>query len=65
MKAPPLKHIKTCKYCLDYKGHPKPIAPEDMKHASRMPDGSYKCGVCILADLLKLNGQYNIKKEKE
>jgi hypothetical protein len=56
MKAPPLKKIETCKYCLDYKGDPKPIFPEDMKYARRMADGSYKCRLCIIGDLLKLNG---------
>jgi hypothetical protein len=35
--------IETCKYCLDYKGQPKPILPEDISRAIRMPDGSYKC----------------------
>jgi hypothetical protein len=35
--------IETCKYCTDYKGQPKPILPEDMSRAIRMPDGSYKC----------------------
>jgi hypothetical protein len=28
MKAPPLKKIVTCPYCLDYKGDPKPILQE-------------------------------------
>ena len=47
--------IEMCKYCTDYKGDPKPIMPEDMKHARRMEDGSYKCQKCVLVDLLKLN----------
>ena len=48
--------IEMCKYCTDYKGDPMPIFPEDMKHARRMEDGSYKCGVCFIKELLKLNG---------
>ena len=56
MKGPPIKHIESCKYCLDKKGRPKPIWHEDMKHARRMPDGSYKCQKCQIIDLLKLNG---------
>jgi hypothetical protein len=36
----PIYRIKTCKYCLDYKGQPKPILPEDLPSAIRMPDGS-------------------------
>ena len=39
-------HIQTCKYCTDYKGRPKPILPEDMQDAKKMPDGSYKCLTC-------------------
>jgi hypothetical protein len=39
-------HIQTCKYCTDYKGRPKPILPEDMRDAKKMPDGSYKCLTC-------------------
>jgi hypothetical protein len=38
--------IQTCKYCIDYKGEPKPIPPEDMWGAKKMPDGSYKCLTC-------------------
>ena len=38
--------IQTCKYCTDYKGRPKPILPEDMQDAKKMPDGSYKCLTC-------------------
>jgi hypothetical protein len=41
-----MTEIKTCKYCLDYKGDPKPILPEDMVGTIRMPDGSYKCHQC-------------------
>ena len=59
MKAPPIMKIETCKYCLDYKGRPKPIWPEDMKHARKMEDGSYMCGKCILEELLKLNGHFS------
>ena len=39
-------NIETCKYCRDYKGRPKPILPEDMWDAKKMPDGSYKCLTC-------------------
>jgi hypothetical protein len=39
-------YIQTCKYCTDYKGRPKPILPEDMWGAKKMPDGSYKCLTC-------------------
>ncbi len=38
--------IRTCKYCLDYKGAPKPIMPDDML-MRRESDGSYRCGVCV------------------
>jgi hypothetical protein len=55
MKAQPIKKIVSCKYCLDDKGRPKPIWPDDMKHAKKMDDGSWKCGVCIAESLLKLN----------
>ena len=37
--------IEMCKYCLDYKGQPKPILPEDMKHARKMSDGYYVQGL--------------------
>lgn len=56
LKAPPIKHIERCKYCLDKTGRPKLIWPEDMKHARKMEDGSYKCGKCQIMDLLRLNG---------
>jgi hypothetical protein len=56
MKAPPLKKIVSCKYCLDYKGDPKPIFPDDMKHAKRMEDGSYMCRYCQVERMLRLNG---------
>jgi hypothetical protein len=46
LKAPPIKRIETFKYCTDYKGRPKPILPEDMQDAKKMPDGSYKCLTC-------------------
>ena len=39
-------HIRTCKYCTDYKGRPKPILSEDMWGVKKMPDGSYKCLTC-------------------
>jgi hypothetical protein len=47
--------IEMCKYCTDYKGRPKPILPEDMKHARKMEDGSYMCKYCHTERLLKLN----------
>jgi hypothetical protein len=43
--------IETCKYCTDYKGQPKPILPEDMSRAIRMPDGSYKCEPCLIEEI--------------
>jgi hypothetical protein len=43
--------IETCKYCLDYKGQPKPILPEDMSRAIRIPDGSYKCEPCQIEEI--------------
>jgi hypothetical protein len=43
--------IETCKYCTDYKGKPKPILPEDMSKAIRMPDGSYKCEPCQIEEI--------------
>ena len=52
-----------CKYCTDYKGDPKPIMPEDMKHARRMEDGSYMRGYCMTERLLKLNNSE--KKEDD
>jgi hypothetical protein len=52
---PPLKKIVTCPYCLDYKGDPKPIFPEDMKHARKMEDGSYMCKYCQVERMLRLN----------
>jgi hypothetical protein len=43
--------IETCKYCTDYKGQPKPILPEDLSRAIRMPDGSYKCEPCQIEEI--------------
>ena len=51
--------IEMCKYCFDYKGQPKPILPEDMKHARKMSDGSYMCRACINERLLKLSGHFS------
>jgi|SRR5215207_3952438 len=42
--------IRTCRYCTDYKGQPKPIMPDDLL-ARQEKDGSYKCGTCIRQDL--------------
>lgn len=46
MRAPPPIKIETCKYCTDYKGDPKPISPEKLAEAKKMPDGSFKCITC-------------------
>jgi hypothetical protein len=43
--------IETCKYCIDYKGQPKPILLEDMWGAKKMTDGSYKCLTCQTEEL--------------
>ena len=56
MPSSPIIRIESCKYCLDKKGRPKPIWPEDMKHARKMGDGSWMCGYCVAERLLKLNG---------
>jgi len=50
-----ITRLESCKYCLDAKGRPKPIWPDDMKHTRKMEDGSYMCGVCQIEMLLKLN----------
>lgn len=42
----PLQRVKSCKFCLDFKGQPKPISPENFYRAKRMPDGSFKCHIC-------------------
>ena len=42
----PIRHVKSCKFCTDYKGDPKPILPQDLQYAIRMPDGSFKCHKC-------------------
>src|SRR5215204_5012699 len=71
-----ITRLESCKYCTDYKGDPKPIMPENMKHARKMEDGSYMCGVCQVERLLKLNtpnsdraketiAEREIKQEKE
>jgi hypothetical protein len=43
---PSIQHVKSCKYCTDYKGDPKPILPENLQYAIRMPDGSLMCNTC-------------------
>jgi hypothetical protein len=43
--------IETCKYCTDFKGQHKPISPEDLPRAIRMPDGSYKCEPCQIEEI--------------
>jgi hypothetical protein len=43
--------VKTCKYCLDPRGKPKLILPEDLPRAIRMPDGSYKCESCQIEEI--------------
>ena len=50
----PLKHVKSCKYRTDYKGDPKPIMPENLYRAKRMPDGSFKCHVCLEEEIQKM-----------
>jgi hypothetical protein len=40
--------IETCKYSRDYKGQPKPILPEDMSGAIRIPDGPYNVSLVKL-----------------
>jgi hypothetical protein len=71
--------IETCKYCTDYKGQPKPIMPEDMSRAIRMPDGSYKCEPCQIEEIQnkivkvtpnsprakEILGEHAAKKKKE
>jgi hypothetical protein len=39
MKAPPIRRVKTCKYCLDFHGNPKLIMPKNQHLAKRMPSG--------------------------
>ena len=46
-----LKHVKSCKFCTDLKGQPKPIMPENLYRAKRMPDGSFKCERCQVEEL--------------
>jgi hypothetical protein len=43
--------VETCKYCLDPRGKPKIILPEDLPSAIRMPDGSYKCEPCQIEEI--------------
>ena len=51
MMRVPLQHVKSCKYCTDYKGQPKPIMPENLYRAKRMPEGSFKCETCQVEEL--------------
>ena len=46
MRLPPVQRVRSCKYCTDYKGQPKPIPPQDLQYAIRTPDGLYKCHKC-------------------
>ena len=46
-----MQHVKSCRYCTDYKGDPKPIMPENLYRAKRMPDGSFKCYTCQTEEL--------------
>jgi formate dehydrogenase assembly factor FdhD len=55
--------IRLCKYCLDYKGQPKPIMPDDFL-ARREKDGSYKCGVCVQEDIDNAIVKANPNSEK-
>jgi hypothetical protein len=43
--------VETCKYCLDPRGKPKIILPEDMASAIKMPDGSWKCEPCQIEEI--------------
>jgi hypothetical protein len=47
----PIIRVKSCKYCTDYKGQLKPIMPEGLPLAKRMPDGSFKCETCQIEEL--------------
>lgn len=42
-----IQHVKSCKFCTDYKGDPKPIPPEELQYAIKMPSGDYKCKTCV------------------
>jgi hypothetical protein len=56
-----ITYLKFCSSCQDDRGHSKPILEKDVKHARRRKDGSWVCGVCVLKELLELNGGYKIK----
>jgi uncharacterized protein with von Willebrand factor type A (vWA) domain len=42
----PIQKVRRCNYCTDYKGDPKPIPPQDLQYAIKMPSGDYKCLRC-------------------
>ena len=42
-KTVPIQRARSCKFCTDYKGDPKPILPQDLQYAIRMPSGDYNC----------------------
>ena len=46
MIVSPIQRVRSCKFCTDYKGQPKPILPQDLQYAIRMPSGDYKCFPC-------------------
>ena len=50
----PTIRVKSCKYCTDYKGDPKPIMPENLYRAKRMPSGDYMCFQCQTENMIKL-----------
>jgi hypothetical protein len=56
MKFPPIQRVRSCKYCTDYKGQPKPIMPEDLQYAKRMADGSFKCRIRQEEEMLEGRG---------
>jgi hypothetical protein len=54
--------IQRCYYCPD---HPagKPIMPDD-KNAQRLPDGSMKCGTCVISENSKMLSLFGGKRKK-
>ena len=51
-----ITYLKFCAYCKDDKGHSRAIPESQVKHARHLKDGTWKCGICITKDLLKLTG---------
>jgi hypothetical protein len=46
MRLLPVQRVRSCKFCTDFKGQPKPILAQDLQYAIRMPSGDYKCLTC-------------------